>query len=94
MRASTNRTRLLLAALAAAIPMLAATTAEAQFRRGVKPYYWWNYETRRPERGYEGWVAPGYYCSYKRYPNRKCSTNASGRKRCRIVSWRLEQTCQ
>lgn len=85
---------LILAAVALAAPLLAATTAEAQFRRGVKPYYWWNYETRGPKRGYEGWVAPGYYCSYKRYPNRKCSTDARGRKRCRIVSWRLEQTCQ
>lgn len=85
---------LILAAAALSLPLVAATTAEAQFRRGVKPYYWWNYETRRPERGYEGWVAPGYYCSYKRYPNRKCSTDARGRQRCRIVSWRLEQTCQ
>ena len=32
-----------------------------------------NYETRGPVRGYEGYVAPDYYCSYKRYPNRECS---------------------
>jgi hypothetical protein len=92
MFASANSTKLLLAAVAAAAPLLAAGAAEAY--RGVKPYYSESYETRRPERGYEGWVAPDYYCSYKRYPNRECSTDARGRERCRVTSWRLEQTCQ
>ena len=94
MLASIDCTKLLLAAVVAAAPMLTAATAEAQFRRGVKPYYSESYETRGPERGYEGWVAPDYYCSYKRYPNRECSTDARGRERCRVTSWRLEQTCQ
>ena len=93
MLASADCKKLLLAAALTA-PLLAATTAEAQFRRGVKPYYSESYETPGPERGYEGWVAPDYYCSYKRYPNRECSTDASGRERCRVTSWRLEQTCQ
>jgi hypothetical protein len=79
-----------LAAIALAVPLLAAGAAEAR----VKPYYWQNYETRGPQRGYEGYVAPNYYCSYKRYPNRECTTSASGKQRCRITSWRLEQTCQ
>ena len=92
MSASTNRTKLLLAAMAAAAPMLAAGTAQAY--RGVKPYYSESYQTRGPERGYEGYVAPDYYCSYKRYPNRECSTDARGREHCRVTSWRLEQTCQ
>ena len=83
---------LMLAAAALAAPLLTAATAEAY--RGAKPYYQWDYETRGPKRGYEGWVAPGYYCSYKRYPNRECRAGADGRERCRIVSWRLEQTCQ
>ncbi len=78
------------AALALAVPLLTAATAEAR----VKPYYWENYETRKPTRGYEGHVAPNYYCSYKRYPNRTCSTDSRGRERCRVTSWRLEQTCQ
>jgi len=94
MRASTHCTRLLIAAVAAAAPLLAAITAQAQFYRGVKPYYSESYETRGPERGYEGFLFPDYYCSYIRYPNRECSTDARGRERCRIVSWRLEQTCQ
>jgi hypothetical protein len=84
----------LLAALAVVAPLLAAGSAEAQFRHGAKPYYWESYETPGPARGYEGWVGPDYYCSYKRYPNRECSTDARGRERCRVTSWRLEQTCQ
>ena len=91
MLASTYCTKTL-AAVALAVPLVAAGAAEA--RRGVKPYYWESYETRGPVRGYEGYVAPNYYCSYKRYPNRDCSTDARGRERCRITSWRLEQTCQ
>ena len=83
-----------LAALALAVPLLAAGTAEAQFRRGVKPYFSESYVTRGPQRGYEGYVAPDYYCSYKRFPNRECTTGAGGKRRCRVVSWRLEQTCQ
>ncbi len=94
MFASIDRAKLLLAVLVAAAPLLAATTAEAQFGYGVKPYYSESYETRKPEHGYEGFLFPGYYCSYKRYPNRVCSTDARGRKRCRVTSWRLEQTCQ
>ena len=80
----------LVAAATFAAPLVLASTAEAR----VKPYYWQNYETPGPQRGYEGYVAPNYYCSYKRYPNRECATDARGKQRCRVVSWRLEQTCQ
>ncbi len=69
-------------------------TSEAEARRGAKPYYWRTYEFDRPVRGYEGWVAPGYYCSYKRYPKRVCAYGKSGKQRCRIKGWTLEQTCQ
>jgi hypothetical protein len=72
--------------------VIAPGSAEA--RRAVKPYYSETYETRRPARGYEGFLFPDYYCSYKRYPNRACSVDARGRERCRVVGWRLEQTCQ
>jgi hypothetical protein len=81
---------LMAAAAAFAAPLFAAAPANAY----VKPYYWKNYETRGPERGYEGYVAPNYYCSYKRFPNRECTTGKGGKQRCRVVSWRLEQTCQ
>ena len=85
-----DRAKLSAAALALAAALFAAGAAEAR----VKPYYWENYETRGPVRGYEGYAAPNYYCSYKRFPNRTCSTDARGRERCRVTSWRLEQTCQ
>ncbi len=45
-------------------------TGEAEARRGVKLYYSRTYEVDWPVRGYEGHVAPGHYCSYKRYPKR------------------------
>ena len=92
MLTSANCTKLL-AAVTLAAPILAAGTAQA-YRGGVKPYYWESYQTRGPERGYEGYAAPDYYCSYKRYPNRECTTDSRGRERCRVTSWRLEQTCQ
>jgi hypothetical protein len=90
MIASSHRaTALAIAALA--VPVLAAGATEA---RTVKPYYSETYETKGPARGYEGFLFPDYYCSYKRYPNRACSTDAQGRERCRVTGWRLEQTCQ
>jgi hypothetical protein len=94
MLASTHAMRVAAIALALTAPIILATAAQAQFRRGVKPYYSESYETRGPVRGYEGYLAPDYYCSYKRFPNRECTTGANGKQRCRVVSWRLEQTCQ
>lgn len=91
MLASTNCAKAM-ATVALAVPFFAAGAAEA--RRGVKPYYSETYETGRPVRGYEGFLFPDYYCSYKRYPNRACSVDARGRERCRVTGWRLEQTCQ
>jgi len=82
-------TALALAALA--IPILGGA---AEARHGVKPYYSESYETKGPARGYEGFLFPDYYCSYKRYPLRACSTDAQGRERCRVTGWQLEQTCQ
>jgi hypothetical protein len=92
MLASTHAIRV--AAITLVLAVLVPGAAQAQFRRGVKPYYSESYETRGPVRGYEGYVAPDYYCSYKRFPNRECTTSANGKQRCRVVSWRLEQTCQ
>ena len=86
---TTRATALAISALA--IPLLAAGAAEA---RGVKPFYSETYETQGPVRGYEGYVSPNYYCSYKRYPKRDCSVDAQGKERCRVTGWQLEQTCQ
>jgi hypothetical protein len=82
------------AAIAVATLAVPYLTAEAEARGGAKPYYSETYETKGPARGYEGFLFPDYYCSYKRYPNRQCSTDANGREHCRVVGWQLEQTCQ
>ena len=58
-----------------------------------QPYEEWRTETKRPQRGYEGFPAPGVYCSYRREPNRVCSYDKRGRERCRIESWTLVQSC-
>jgi hypothetical protein len=70
----------------------AVDTAEAQYGYRIQPHEW-HYETKRPQRGYEGFPAPGIYCSYRREPNRVCSYDKRGRERCRIKSWRLVQFC-
>lgn len=71
---------------------LTATTSHAQpFQR--QPYEEWRYETKRPQRGYEGFPAPGVYCSYRREPVRTCTRDRNGRERCRVTSWRLVQFC-
>lgn len=74
-------------------PLLTAGKAEA--RRYLKEYYSETYDTgRRPARGYEGFLFPDYYCSYKRFPKRECRTDRRGNETCRVTGWTLEQTCQ
>ena len=92
MLADTHAVRCARIALALTAPLFAADTAEA--RRGVKPYYSESYQTRGPVRGYEGYVSTRLLCSYKRFPNRECTSGTGGKQRCRVTSWRLEQTCQ
>ena len=77
-----------------ALAVAFASAGGADAHSGVKPYYSETYETKGPARGYEGFLFPDYYCSYKRYPNRQCSVDAQGREHCRVVGWQLEQTCQ
>lgn len=70
--------------------MLIATDADARGRgRGV---YIQTYEMKRPDHGFEGRTIGGYYCSYKRLPNRVCTPTANGES-CKIVGWTLEQMC-
>ncbi len=84
--------RALLAAVAAAIggaTMLASEEAEARGRR----FEQWTYESDRPVKGYEGFLHPGTYCSYRRFPVRACSIDSRGREICKITGWRMEQSC-
>lgn len=75
-----------------AIPVESSGTAQAQPLRN-QPYEEWQYETKRPKRGYEGFPAPGVYCSYRRVPNRVCDYDKRGPRKCRIKSWTLTQSC-
>lgn len=77
------------AALAVSAPF---SPAAAQYGYRVLPQEW-QYETKRPQRGYEGFPAPGVYCSYRREPNRECTYDRNGRERCKVTSWRLIQFC-
>jgi hypothetical protein len=75
-----------------AMPMVSSGVAQAQ-PLWDQPYEEWRTESKRPKRGYEGFPAPGVYCSYRREPNRVCEYDKRGRKRCRIKSWTLVQSC-
>lgn len=83
--------RVLLAALATAIGGASMLTSEAEARG--RRFEQWTYETDRPVKGYEGYLFPGYYCSYRRFPVRVCSYDARGREVCKIKGWRMEQSC-
>jgi hypothetical protein len=84
--------RTVLAALSIAVggtAMLTAGDAEARGRRVEH----WTYESRHALKGYEGFLFPGYYCSYRRFPVRTCTYDKHGHELCKITSWRLEQVC-
>jgi hypothetical protein len=85
--------RTVLAGLAACIgggAMLTAGDAEA---RGGRRFEQWTYESDKPLKGYEGFLFPGTYCSYRRFPVRSCVYDKQGREVCKITSWRMEQSC-
>ena len=85
-RFATSAPSTYMAVSAAVVSML--VPAEAVARHGAKPYYSETYQFDRPVRGYEGFLFPDYYCSYKRYPKRVCG-NRNGREICRIEGWAL-----
>jgi len=83
----------LIAAVSVALLASFATydPAEARRSRG-KDVIEKHYITDRPVRGFSGF-AGGYYCDYRRVPNRQCTVLADGRESCRIVNWTLTQAC-
>ncbi len=82
----------ILLSMGAALVAASGGPASAQ-RLWDQPYEEWQSESKRPKRGYEGFPAPGVYCSYRREPIRECSTDKRGRERCRVTRWRLVQMC-
>lgn len=81
----------LLIACAASVAAFTGAAQAQPFER--QPYEERRYETKKPVRGYEGFPAPGVYCSYRREPNRVCTYDKSGREKCHIKSWTLFQQC-
>lgn len=84
--------RTLLAALTVAVGGTAVLTAGDAEARGRRVEHW-TFESRHALKGYEGFLFPGYYCSYRRFPVRTCTYDKHGRELCKITSWRLEQVC-
>ena len=77
-----------------ALSLLMPAGAQAQGK-----YYQWQYETKGPVHGYSGWAGisngrRNLYCDYIRVPNRECVVLKSGKERCQVTSWTLEQTCE
>lgn len=74
----------------AAMTLLSPTGAEARDRE----IYQQTYTFDNAMHGYEGRAPVGNkYCTYKRFPIRKCWNLANGAEQCKIVKWELEQTC-
>lgn len=88
---------IVLPALAAAALSPVAASAQIGFGIGVGPPPDRVIESRRPVRGYSGFVRYGgrqYYCDYVRYPNHVCGIDRAGRERCRVAGWRTVQQCR
>ncbi len=83
---------LIAAAASFAITGMSLTATDAEAKRGGSRYQQWEFDTRHPVKGYEGFNGRAY-CSYRREPDRKCFYSRSGREICKIVSWRLIQKC-
>lgn len=86
--------RTLLSSLCACAIFVFASAASLAAPR----YYEW--QTNRP---FSGWVGVGphsYYCDYIRYPVRRCGPvrvckrgKCWTRQNCRVVGWRIMQSC-
>lgn len=87
----TKFTSVVFAIAAAAIAATSFTVTDAE-ARGGKEIYQQSYEFDQPMHGFEGHSGRDYYCTYKRFPIRKCKWNGQ-REVCKVVKWELEQTC-
>lgn len=89
-------TAILGAAVAAVAITPIATSTDAAAKSSSGRTYYERFFTKKPERGFEGFVGVGkhgQYCSYRREPIRRCFYLSSGREKCKIISWSLVQHC-
>ncbi len=84
--------RAMLATMAVAIGGVSTLASDEAEARGPR-FQQWTYESERPLKGYEGFLEPGTYCSYRRFPVRVCNYDSRGREVCKIKGWRMEQSC-
>ncbi len=90
----TRKITLIAAAAAIAITGLSFTPTDAEAGRKGSRHQEWYFDSRHPVKGYEGFGGLSKsYCSYRREPQRKCWYTRGGYEKCKIVSWRLIQSC-
>ena len=88
----TAKTLIIAATAAAFVAQIAAPdVAHARKGRG-KEVFEKHFITDGPVKGYSGFVG-GYFCDYKRVPNRQCVLLPNGQEKCKIVNWTLTQAC-
>lgn len=83
---------LVIAATAAAVLVNLAAADPASAKRRGKEVIEKHYITDGPVKGFSGFRG-GYFCDYKRVPNRKCVLLSNGQEKCTIVNWTLTQAC-
>ncbi|MEO1544350.1 MAG: hypothetical protein AAFR75_10085 [Pseudomonadota bacterium] len=82
-----------LVSLTALVFTMTLATSAAHAGKGSSEIYQQTYEFDQPMHGYEGHASHRKYCTYKRFPQRKCFVLKNGREKCKVVGWELEQTC-
>lgn len=89
----TSRTAAFAFAIAATAGLFAGIGADDAEAKSGRQYHVQEYKTDKPLHGYEGMATGGYFCSYVRIPNRKC-TYSGGREVCKVKGWILRQECR
>lgn len=83
----------LVVALAALVAVGGVIAAQPAAAKSGRMYEVQNYKFSQPMHGYDGQAAGGYYCSYVRIPNRKCTWNGSTEV-CKVKGWILREECR
>jgi len=90
-----TRTLTMIVAIAATTASAFTVTTAAEAKKYGSGYKSYSYNAPYAAHGYEGFISNGpvsKYCSYTRYPIRKCKYTKHGRK-CWVDGWRIDQKC-